>query len=289
MKKKILFYGNCQIGAISQYFLENRHLKEIFEIILCDESCAPMNVWRGDTSNFATWTRENKPIQKDIFPVVHEKLKQADIFIFQAVEKGHIPELSTKYLCDNISKGKQICIPNTRMFIYCTDYVSLKPYLNYAQTKVKNSQDAAELAKFIKNSEDPELYNILEQDYPISTKFVGYRNENTQRAAEDAKTYPNFIHMGDFIRENYKTKLLALQHNHMNTYYYVAVLEKLFDVLGLSGLEINTENLLAPGHVQVNPKEFKFFQNYFPELDFPSPKNNIDLNKIIQKNHLNTQ
>jgi hypothetical protein len=288
MKKKILFYGNCQLGTISQYFLNDAELNEIFEIILCDESCAPMHIWRDDPSNFAVWTRENQPIQNEIFEGVHKKLRQADIFVFQATERNCIPELSTKYLCDNISTGKNICVPNTRLFVYCHDYLALRPYLDYAQTKVKNPKDAVELVDFITNSEDPGLLNILEQDYPISTNYKHYRNENSQRTEEEAKLYPHYIYVENFIRASYKTKLLAVQHNHMSRHYYAEVLRNLFDMLDLSGLIVKKQNICSPGegHIEINATEFKFFQSYFPDLDFPRQEKFRNLTRIIQEMHL---
>ena len=33
MTKKILFYGNCQIGAISEIFLNHQSLRSKFEVI----------------------------------------------------------------------------------------------------------------------------------------------------------------------------------------------------------------------------------------------------------------
>lgn len=256
------------MGVISQYFLKNEKLNETFEVIRCDESCSPMDVWRGDQSNFAVWTRENMPIQNEFFHVVHEKIKQADVFIFQSTETSGILELSTKYLCDNISKGTNICIPNIRLFLYCNDITTLVPYIKYAQTKISNANDPSEIANFLRTSSDPELTNILEKEYPISTVYERYRNENAQRAKEDSERYTNYICLEEFIKENYKKKILAVSHNHANKPFYIGVLAKLLKFLNVDNIEIEQNEIQFPGpsSFTINPLQFNFFKNYFPDL-----------------------
>jgi hypothetical protein len=285
MKKKILFYGNCQTGAISQYFAKNERLKELFEIIEYDESCAPMHIWREDKTNFAVWTRENRPIQNEIYKSVHEKLKQADIFLFSSTEMSSIEELRTEYICENVSKGFNVCLPNIRLFLYCTDSISLKPYIEYAKTKIKDPNSVQEIASFIKNSDDPELTRILERDYPICTDFERYRNENALRAREDLEKYENYICMEEFIKKNYKTKILSFQHNHLHTNYFIELLKRTLEVLGVSDIEIDEKELKVPGAGQgmVNAKNFKFFNDYFPELDMKDLDREIPIECVIQQ------
>jgi hypothetical protein len=283
MKLKILFYGNCQTGTVSRFFSKNEKLKESFEIIKCDESCAPMNIWRGDKTNFAVWTKENQPIQKEIYKSVHEKLKQADIFIFTSTEITPITELKTEYLCENISSGMNICLPNVRLFLYCSDWVSLKPYIEYARTKVKDKNNINEIASFIRDSDDTGLINILERDYPICTDFERYRNENALRAKEDSVKYNNYICMESFVKENYKTTLLAYQHNHPSKKYYIGLISKILNSLSLKDIDIKEEDIEAAGYGQpmVNSKKFKFFNNYFPNLEFTGFKNEIPIEAAI--------
>jgi hypothetical protein len=270
MKKKILFYGNCQLAVISQYFLKNPALNELFEVIKCDESCAPMDIWRGDQSNFAAWTKENRIIQNQIYKIIHEKLRQADIFIFQSTtHKACIEELNTKYLCENISKGQNICVPNMRLFLYCNDISTLTPYLEYAQLNVKNPNNPKELAEFLRYSNDSKFRNILEREYPISTIYQKGRNENSQRAKEDLINYKNNISMEKFIKDNYKKNLLAIRHNHMNIIYFIELLKRIFALLDIENVEIKKQEIKYPGvnpADSIDPFQFKFFINYFTEL-----------------------
>jgi hypothetical protein len=269
MKKKILFYGNCQLGVISEYFLNDPKLNEIFEVILCDESCAPIHIWRGDKSKFAVWTNENRPIQKEIFNIVHEKLKQADIFVFQATERTCIDELKTQYLCDQVSAAKNVCIPNIRMFIYCSDMNALTPIFNYIRTKVSDPTDASQIAEYLRNSDDPQLTVLLEEEYPMSDTYHPYRNQNVHRAIEDAKNYSLYVNMEDYIRSNYKTKILTVSHNHMSRPYYAELLRRLLNILEVEDIEIDEARLNYPGPnpSNINPFEFKFFKEYFKELN----------------------
>jgi hypothetical protein len=269
MKRKIMFYGNCQLGVISQYFLNDPKLNEIFEVILCDESCAPMQVWRKDESLFAVWTQENSAIQEEIFNIVNEKLKQADIFVFQSTERSCIDQLKTQYLCDHVSKAKNICIPNIRMFIYCSEIISLKPIVDYVRTKVSDPVDASQIAEYLRNSDDSQLIALLEKEYPMSDTYHPYRNQNTHRSIEDAKNYSYYIGMEDFIRSNYKTKILTVCHNHMARVYYAELLRRLLINLGVQDIKINEEAIKFPGPNpnNINPFEFKFFREYFPELN----------------------
>ena len=286
-KRKILFYGSCQLAVISQYFLKNPELNELFEVITHDESCHPMEAWRNDPSTFAVWSPENRRNQELFKNAVHDKIKQADIFAFQFFDDGFIPELTTKYLCEHISKGMNICIPNTRLYLYCNDIYALVPYIEYAQTKVNNSDDAKELSNFLKISDDPELTKILEQDYPMSAVYRHRRNENAQRAVNDSKTYPHYISMENFIKENYNKKMLSYDFVHMGKDYFIEMLNILFKYLNVDNLEIKKEQIKCPGSFltpddpRIDPSELKFFREYFPNVDTSQLKVKNTLDRLI--------
>jgi len=267
MKQKILFSGNCQAGVISQYFSKNAYLNELFEVIKIDESCYPLTAWRGDTTNFALWTNKDEELQRQFCKGVQEKIKQADIFVFQSTFRSTIEELRIDYLCENISTGKNVCIPNMRVFVYCNDGASLLPYIEYAKAKVNNSNDNSEIYNFLQTSDDPKLTEILEQEYPISTMYINRRNENHQRAKKDSEEYPNYICMENFIKENFKSKLLFCAHNHPTTAYFVELLRLLLINLGLNDFNIEEKDIQKLGGYKIDPMQFKFFKEYFPLLN----------------------
>jgi len=266
MKQKILFYGNCHTWALGKYFLSDPELQEKFEVIGADRSCKPMT---RSAVNFQVWTKENHPIQREFYTAVHEKIKQADFFVFQDMGLSScMPELTTKFLCDNIVTGKAICVPNPRLTMHCFDLIESNPYIKYAQTKVSDPHNAEEIVEFLCTSDDPKLTEILEQEYPISNVYIEGRNENHQRARLHSEQYPNYICMEGFIKENLKTKVVAFDPMHPTKAYFVELLKLLLTNIGLTDFNIKEEHCKAQGHqlAAINPMRFKFFREYFPAL-----------------------
>ena len=265
IKQKILFSGNCNIGVISQYFSRNQYLNELFEVIRVDESCYPLTAWRGDNTNFALWSTAEE-VQRDYSRIVQEKIKQADIFVFQSTARSTIHELQTEYLYKNVSTGKNVCIPNMRVFVYCSDRASLLPYIQYAKTKVNNPNDNSGVYNFLQTSDDPKLTKILEQEYPISSVYKARRNENHQRAKLDKEQYPTYICMESFIKENFRSTVLFDRHNHPNRAYFVELLRLLLINLGLVNFNIEEKDISQLKSARIDPMQFKFFREYFPLL-----------------------
>lgn len=284
MRKKILFSGNCQAGVISRYFSRNEYLNELFEVIKVDESCHPLTAWKGDDSNFALWGHE-ETVQRKYLKRVHEKIKEADIFVFQPLMRSAIHELQAEYLHKNVSNGKNACIPNMRIFAYCSDEESLLPYIKYAETKVNNPNDNSEVYNFLQTSDDPKLTEILEQEYPISSVYKARRNENHQRAKLDKEQYSNYICMENFVKENFRSTLLFHRHNHPTKAYFVELLRLLLTNLGLTDFNIEEKDILLREGATIDPMQFKFFREYFPALhdEFKTNCKNKNVIKKISK------
>ena len=285
MKQRILFYGNCHTWALGKYFLSDPELQEKFEVIGADRSCKPMT---RSNINFQVWKPRNRPNQSEFFTAVHEKIKQADFFVFQDMGLSScIPELTTKFLCDNIVTGKAICVPNPRLTIHCFDLIESNPYIKYAQTKVSDPRNVKEIVEFLRASDDPKLTEILEQEYPISNVYIEGRNENRQRARLHSEQYPNYICMESFIKENLKTKVVAFDPMHPTKAYFVELLKLLLTNIGLVDSNVNEECVILQGiqSAAINPMQFKFFREYFPLLHDEFQKNclNKDLVQKIRK------
>jgi len=267
MKQKILFYGNCHTWTFGKYFLLDPELREKFEVIDADKSCKPMS---GSTTNFQVWTARNRPHQSEFFNAVHEKIKQADFFVFQDMGLSScIPELTTKFLCDNIVTGKAICVPNPRLTIHCFDLEKPNPYIKYAQTKVSDPNNVEEIIEFLRTSHDPKLTEILEQEYPLSTVYIEGRNENHQRVNNHSEQYPNYICMEGFIKENFKHKVMAFDPMHPTKVYFIELLRLLLTNIGLNDFNIAEDFCKTQGmqRAAINPMQFKFFREYFPMLN----------------------
>ena len=266
MKQKILFYGNCHTWALGRYFLLDPELQEKFEVIGADRSCKPMT---QSAVNFQVWTKKNHSVQQEFYTAVHEKIKQADFFVFQDMGLSScIPELTTKFLCDNIVTGKAICVPNPRLTVHCFELSESNPYIKYAQTKVSDPNNVGEIIEFLRTSDDPKLTEILEQEYPISTVYTEGRNENHQRANMHKEQYPTYICMENFLKENFKTKVMAFDPMHPTKAYFVELLRLLTNI-GLPDFNVKEEHckVQGPQLAKINPMQFKFFREYFPLLN----------------------
>jgi hypothetical protein len=263
MKQKILFYGNCQVGAIARFFRLN--LTEQFEVQLCTE-CGLAPFW-NEPGLFAVWSPLNKEKQQEYVKQLHSKIRESDIFVFQNHEGNHwlMNELTTKYLHDTVATGIKICIPDSRLFIYLSDNVAIKPYIEYVKTKVSSKEEAI---NYLKNSEDLNLSALLKNEYPFNLEFKRYRNENRERHKENLKAYDNVINMCDFMEAECKTKQIALTHNHMSESYYFDLIKKLYNILNTNDSNLAFENFEYPGQGAsiINPKQFKFFNNIFPTI-----------------------
>jgi hypothetical protein len=265
MKQKILFYGNCQVGAVARFFRLN--LADKFEVQLCTD-CGLDTFW-AEPALFAVWSKENREKQKDYVDCVLSKTKDSDIFIFQPHYGGTwlLDELKTEYLHDSVALGKKICLPDTRLMIYLLDKVCLKPYVEYAKTKVNTDE---EVIDFLQKSDDPKLVEMLQQEYPLSTKYQQYRNENRYRHEENLKLYSDVINMCDYMESEFKNKTLAVSHNHMAKCYYIELLRKLYKLLNVEEENYPIRNFEFPGQgvSYIDPRQFNFFEKLFHDLAF---------------------
>ena len=268
MKQKILFYGNCQVGTIARFFRLN--LSDEFEVQLCTD-CGLKPFW-NEPGLFAVWSTDNRENQKEYVDCMNAKIKESDIFVFQPHDGGKwlMNELKTEYLYDCVATKQRICLPDTRIMVYLLDKVSLAPYVEYVKTKVHTSE---EIINYLQKSDDPELVALLKNEYPFSTTFKRYRNENRQRYEENLKRYDNVINMCDYIERDFNKKLLAVSHNHMAECYYVEMLKELYKMLNVDELKHPIADFMYPGQgvLSLDPRQFSFFTKVFP--DFPFEEN----------------
>jgi|688.fasta_scaffold00095_9 hypothetical protein len=258
MKKKLLFYGNCHCAFISKWIFE--HFSDKFEVL----DCLECGVDQFHTSkNFAIW-RNNLEKQKSYFECVHKKLQQADFFIFQPIENAAIEELKTEYLIDNIFKGISICLPNSRFTGYPLDQYSLCNYVNYITDNITKDKDKDKIIKYIKNNDNPEFKKILFSNYESCMI------ENKRRYDQQGNNCTNKIDIYDFIENNWKTNLLFATHNHPAGLYWVELIKILFNHLeeDLDSKKLEVFNYPNKSRI-LNPMEFLFFRNLFPEIIIP--------------------
>ena len=218
----------------------------------------------------AVWSPSNLKKQNQYKDCLIQKIKESDVFIFQDIT-GHniIDELKTDYLHDNVCKGVNISIPNSRLFVNMIDISSLEPYIKYALTIYPDDYDKA--IKYLEVSDDPELTNLLDLEFPITQTHVPYRNENNNRYKEDLVKYDIVINMNDFIEQEYDKQILFETNNHPSRPYFVELIRRLYKHLNISEEEHPIANFLYPGghsEGKFDPRQFKFLRDYFTDMDY---------------------
>lgn len=261
MRKKILFYGNCQVGVVARHF--RTILSDKFDVQICRD-CGLVPFW-GEPGLFAVWSQENKKRQEEYKDCVRSKIREADIFVFQDHSRSAIEELRTKSLHDDVARGLKVCLPDTRFFAHLTDAKMLGPYIQYIKEK---ESDPREIIKYLQESDDPQLVSILKNDYPFNKNHLKYRNENISRRDEEAGLYDHRIDMCDYLEGEFEKKLLSVSHNHMNRCYFIELIYRVYDIIGVERLDYPVETLEFPGHDSLDPRQFRFFSEMFPELDY---------------------
>ena len=272
-KPKILFYGNCQMSAISQYFADN--LNSELDIISCKE-CGLASQWKNSPS-YAIWIEQNSSNQLDYFHCIHEKLKSTDIFVFQDFSGGSaIDKLKTEYLCNEIlpKNAIKICLPDFRFFSHIVDKHGLKPWIVYAKTKTSNSN---EIIDFLQNSDDPHLVELFQNQMPYTKEYVRYRCENYSRYEVEHKKYDIRINMNDWVEENFENQIITHCHSHPTEIYFKEIISKIFKYININENQFPIENVDHAKGNPIDPQQFKFFRTQFPNMDYSQLENRREI------------
>jgi hypothetical protein len=256
MKKKILFYGNCGLSTIGRWLYEN--YSDRFEVLDCKEcGVDPFQ----STKNFAIWM-DRIETQKNYYKCVHEKIKEADYFIFQGIEHAAIDELKTDYLISNIVTGTSVAVPNPRFYAYPVDKYSAIPFVKYVYNNItKNKQ---EIIKYLREENDPKFKEIVFSEYEKGMK------ENKRRFEMQSLKSNYSIDILSFVENNWKEHQLFGTHNHPIGLYWKEMISQLFKILELP-LDLNeVDKMLYPNkHAIIDIKQFHFMNMIFPDLKAP--------------------
>lgn len=265
---KILFFGNCHLSAIGQWMYECYPNK--FEILDCKD--VMHSTVFNSTKNFAVWM-DDLDLQKSYIKKIHEKIKQADFFVFQPIENKAIDELRPEFLIENVVRGSSICVPNTRFFGYPVCSESLNPFIQYVYNNITTNKN--DIINYIKNANDSNFERI------ITEKSTSSISENRRRYNLQAINCLNKIEMNDFIEENWKKHLLFGTHNHPIGVYWESLIKKLFIYFNCLFEEDKFKYIMYPNKNKIlNIKEFSFFNHFFPDIVIPS---NIQLSISLDK------
>lgn len=253
--KKILFYGNCQIGAISDVFRLDPGLKQHFEVINAREYDLPHQSYHS-VANFLLDNENHKP--EDLARILND----ADIIIFQALSPA--PNRPEHVLTDNVIpnfQGESICIPSSWYAGYMGfpyGFPMLDIFVWLAEQKYTNEQ----ALNHLQHEMIPNIHHI--HNYYHEESLTGLR----QRASNDRSKY-NYIDMEHWLLNNYNTKLITYNHSHPTQYFFNFITNQIINKLNVDTPPVNTFQLPAlvagpNGHFL--PTCFKFFDSLFPEM-----------------------
>ena len=216
--KTILFYGNCQLGALRD-IIKKSEFKMSF--IACHST-------RLDENRFLS------------------KIQDADIIITQPISDNYRekPHLSTKYLVENVKPCTKIIVfPSMRGDFYYPDikrtidtngndlgghYRNLINYYISGNTSDEFIRDVVNNIDFMT---EEEINNYA--DYVIKS-MVTKENEILERFSEIS-----LIRVSDYIKENWRETLLFFTVNHATKFIYHFLAEELKKKLTDDNIKIN--------------------------------------------------
>lgn len=279
MKKKILFYGNCQLAMLSNVLQTNtQKFNEKYEVLKALDYDLPY-IWIPEIGTVANW-KINLGTGKDIDKIIKntEKITEdADIIIFQKIEKktNRPDELTTEYIYEKQSANKQmICLPSLYFSGYLTDafghvdHELVMPYI-FLWLMGKGLTNEG-IFDWLKNESHSNISLLIKQNSEDSIQEI------KNREAVQKIEYKNFVSILDILLK-YKKKLLCYNHSHPTAYYFKQIYLKLFSIIDSGAIEeISDEHikLAGPGFYPY-PIDFFWFKENFPDINESSTSNYI--------------
>ena len=217
----ILFYGNCQQGAL------RRMLNMLKHDYIC---CHNTDITETDLVN---------------------QLCKYDIIITQPIADNyrHKSYLSTKFVLEHCKKDCKIIIVDV---IYFDFYYLDLTYTHFNNSRLTKPGDYhyTFMQECYKNGNNIAYYinNIVNNiHFKHADDLENIANnslrELKRRYEENKKTYIgsniHFVYTGDYIRTNYKHKLLFYSMNHPSKYVLQFVCESILDLLDITNTTIN--------------------------------------------------
>ena len=132
-KIKLLTYGNCQICVVSNYL--EKFFSNEFDIISCED--CNLETFHNKSKTFCVWSAGyNKKNQNKYYECVHEKIADADVFLFQDHSGNDTNDkLKTKYLQNEIAKNNNTQCIAVHNYMEVDIYPTPKWLISYAVSK----------------------------------------------------------------------------------------------------------------------------------------------------------
>lgn len=258
-KNKILFYGNCQIGAISKIFDTHPILKEKFTVLNAGDYNLVNQHPYPAVANFLLSNDLSKG--KNDPRNIEKIFSDADIVVFQAIDNNSVPEYClTKNIVPDFD-GLSICIPSfwySGYFGHPYKFPMLDLFYYFNKLDLSNKEV---------------LNLLLNEPIPITEKlFAYYHNYSIEglksRSKEQAQIY-NHIPILDWLLDTYKNRLLCYNHSHPTPTFFEFIVNQILHKIDSSIENVNFENFdfeHACSNNWFRPTVFKFFNNLFPNL-----------------------
>jgi hypothetical protein len=268
MKQKILFYGNCHLGVLANFF--DQFLSDKYEVIKCEEAGLIPFFGYGV---FAVWSPKNRKNEKLFYKNVIKLIEESDIFVFNDIDNREYEELNADYILKNVVSNKRVCIANNRFTGYLNSHHNIESLMDHVKQK-KGVTERADIISY--------LYNVIDDDLieMIKTESESSLWENKKRETEQKEKYEShFLEMNDFIEKEYKNKLLFLNRNHPSIFYYEELLSRLLSRLGENLNQEDIKNFKITSYMGgANTFKMNFFKKYFGEIELPyGPYEALDL------------
>lgn len=215
-KKNILFYGNCQLGKIKDIMCLSPVLYDVFYI-----SC------------FSTTLSD---IEFDTI------LKKADIVITQPIHDNYrdMYYLASNYVVNKCKEGATIIFVNNCHFDFY--YFDLH-YNKSAQPNKMSNYYHDSMINCISNHFDVNYYRekylenndlkTTEELQCICDKSINELQSRYENMFQYIKYNTHFINVVDFIRNNYKNKLLFYTFNHPTKYLLQFIALEIIKIVGI--------------------------------------------------------
>jgi hypothetical protein len=267
--KTVLFYGNCQATAV------------LFTLNLPKTSYIVHNI--------PCWTTDQN---KDSFTAI---IKNCDIIITQPINDNYrdVDYLSTSYIINNSKKDCKIIIFDSCHFDfyyfdltykYINGTILQKPIDYHYNEMINCYHNNVSIDNYINNYINNEHLKTSEE---LDTIAQNSLNELKRRFYENVKKYASnniiLISTYEFIKNNYKDKLLFYSMNHPTKHVIRYICKIIIHILKIENtidykidmLENNTRCILYKC-IQKNV-------NFDITLETPLLDNETDLKKIINK------
>ena len=268
-KIKLITYGNCQLCVVSNYL--EKYFSNEFDIISCEE--CNLEIFWNKSKTFCVWKPGyNADNNNNYYECVHEKIAEADVFLFQNHSGNVIDNLKTQHLQNEIAK------PNNTRCIAVHNYREKDIYaewewmIKYAISK--GITDANEIDAFLRKSNDSYFVEYMKESFKKSRIL----NKAWENKASDI--YDDYISMNDFILENYNKKLLSHSLNHPTEHYFAEFISRILNKFNLKFDESTICEFDQPNMFMV-AFDYSFFNNAYPNIVNSCIRNNdLTIEKI---------